>query len=167
MLTANSTVPTPTVPPSSQPITSTVSSMQTRTRRRERPVRRARPVISPSRGPGPKRAPMYMPLASPQSKIPPSISGMRHASGAPPGSSASVTFIELPTRTTLLTVPRPGHCRSGIQPSSTTAPTRIETVPIASPVWKAMPWWSTSQGSRPSPERTWRAPDAPYSASPR
>jgi len=154
MLTANSTVPTPTVPPSSQPIASTVSSMQTRTRRRERPVRRARPVISPSRGPGPKRAPMYMPLASPQSKIPPSISGIRHNSGAPPGSSASVTFIELPTRTTLLTVPSPGHCRSGIQPSSTTAPTRIETVPIASPVWKAMPWCSTSQGSRPSPERT-------------
>ncbi len=154
MLTANSTVPTPTVPPSSHPIASTVSSMHTRTSRSERPVRRARPVISPSRGPGPNRAPMYMPLASPHSKIPPSISGIRQASRALAGSSASVAFIELPTSTTLLTVPRPGHCRSGIQPSSTTAPTMIETVPIASPVCEAMPWCKTSQGSSPSPERT-------------
>jgi len=154
MLTANSTVPTPTVPPSSQPTTSTVSSMQARTRRSDRPVRRASPVISPSRGPGPNRAPMYMPLATPHSAMPPSISGIRHSSRALPGSSASVTFIEVPTSTTLLTVPRPGRCRSGIQPSSTTAPTRIETVPMARPVCVAMPWCSTSQGSRPNPERT-------------
>ena len=46
---------------------------------------------------------MYMPLASPHSKIPPSISGIRQASRALAGSSASVTFIELPTSTTLLT----------------------------------------------------------------
>ena len=34
-----------------------------------------------------------------------------------------------PITITLLTVPRPGFCRSGIQSSKTTAPTTIVTVP--------------------------------------
>ncbi len=57
MLTAYSTVPIPTVPPSSHPAASTLSSIQVRTRRSEWP-RRAMPVIRPSRGPGPRPAPM-------------------------------------------------------------------------------------------------------------
>src|SRR6476660_2958216 len=55
---AYKTVPTPTVPPSSHPTASTVASMQVLTSRTERPVRATRPVISPSRGPGPRPAPM-------------------------------------------------------------------------------------------------------------
>ena len=55
--TANSTVPTPTVPPSSQPTASTATSMAVRVRRSDFPVRADRPVISPSRGPGPRPAP--------------------------------------------------------------------------------------------------------------
>ena len=62
-----------------------------------------------------------------------------------------------PITNTLLTVPRPGICRSGIQASSTHAPVMITTVPNDSPVWFAMPWWNTSHGSSPSPARSWKA----------
>lgn len=50
-------VPTPAVPPSATPAAKTVSSIAVRTARSEWP-RAARPTINPSRGPGPKRAPM-------------------------------------------------------------------------------------------------------------
>ncbi|MEU7892321.1 hypothetical protein AB0B45_05580 [Nonomuraea sp. NPDC049152] len=56
-VSAYSTVPTPAVPPSSQPTVSTVISIKVRTCRMERPVAADAPVIKPSRGPGPKRAP--------------------------------------------------------------------------------------------------------------
>ena len=69
---AYTTVPTPTVPPSSQPVASTVSSMPVRTTRIEWP-RAARPVIRPSRGPGPRPAPMYAPVAIPFRTTPPTI----------------------------------------------------------------------------------------------
>jgi hypothetical protein len=55
--TAYSSVPTPTVPPSAQPAANTPSSMLVRTTRMEWP-RLASPVVSPSRGPGPRPAPM-------------------------------------------------------------------------------------------------------------
>jgi hypothetical protein len=58
MPNAYSTVPTPTVPPSSQPAASTVASIDVRISRTESPVRMTRPVINPSRGPGPSAAPM-------------------------------------------------------------------------------------------------------------
>ena len=51
-------VPTPTTPPRRKPSATTVTSREVRTRRIERPVRRARPVIRPSRGPGPSWLPM-------------------------------------------------------------------------------------------------------------
>ena len=57
MHSAYATVPMPTEPPSSTPATSTVTSIAVRTTRTEWP-RWARPVISPSRGPGPRPAPM-------------------------------------------------------------------------------------------------------------
>jgi hypothetical protein len=57
MLTAYSTVPIPTVPPSSHPAASTLSSMDVRTRRSEWP-RSAMPVIQAVPGPGPSPAPM-------------------------------------------------------------------------------------------------------------
>lgn len=58
MPNAYNTVPTPTVPPRSQPTASTVASIDVRTSRTESPVRTTSPVISPSRGPGPNAAPM-------------------------------------------------------------------------------------------------------------
>jgi hypothetical protein len=136
---AKATVPTPTVPPSSHPVTRTVSSMPVRTTRTERPVRRTRPVISPSRGPGPNAAPMYIPVATPHSVMPSAISVTRQANGARSGSRSSDQFIARPIRIALLTVPSPGHCRSGIQSSNTAAPTTITTVPIASPRCPASP----------------------------
>jgi len=58
MPNAYTTVPMPTDPPSSHPTVSTVTSITERTRRTDRPVRTTRPVIKPSRGPGPRPAPM-------------------------------------------------------------------------------------------------------------
>ena len=55
--TANTAVPIPIAPPSSTPIASTVTSMPVRATLIDGP-RRARPVIRPSRGPGPSPAPM-------------------------------------------------------------------------------------------------------------
>ena len=57
MATANQTVPTPTVPPSSQPAARADSSMPVRAIHGGTP-RSASPVITPSRGPGPSPAPM-------------------------------------------------------------------------------------------------------------
>jgi hypothetical protein len=58
MASAYATVPTPTEPPSAKPTASTVTSIPVRTSLMDRPVRACRPVISPSRGPGPNRAVM-------------------------------------------------------------------------------------------------------------
>ena len=58
MLSAYSTVTTPRVPPSSQPVTTTTTSMAVRIGPTGPPVRRTRPVMSPSRGPGPRWTPM-------------------------------------------------------------------------------------------------------------
>ncbi|HEU5007985.1 MAG TPA: hypothetical protein VFT67_13495 [Jatrophihabitantaceae bacterium] len=74
----------------------------------ERPVRRARPVISPSRGPGPKWAPMYMPVAMPHSTMPATMSAMRHAIACTCGNHCRLRFMETPMSTTLLSVPSPG-----------------------------------------------------------
>jgi hypothetical protein len=93
--------------------------------------------------------------------MPTHISPIRQPSGAEPGSSASDSFIDRPMSTTLLTVPSPGICRNGIQSSSTAAPTMITTVPISRPTCFAMPWCSTSHGSRPSRDRTCSAPASP------
>ena len=49
------------------------------------------------------------------------------------GSTLIPQFIHTPINTMLLTVPRPGHWRSGIHSSSTAAPTSTTTVPIARP----------------------------------
>ncbi len=158
---AKTTVPTPIVPPKSQPTIKTTSSMPVRHSRIERPVTRASPVIRPSRGPGPRWAPMYIPVAIPHRSTPAVMHPTRASHPDTCGSSARLMFIDVPTRTTLLTVPSPGRWRSGIHSSSTAAPTMITSVPIARPASRASPWWKTSHGSRPRPERTWSAPDSP------
>jgi hypothetical protein len=67
---------------------------------------------------------------------------------------------------TLLSVPRPGRWRSGIQASSTSAPTTIETTPMDQPIRVDRPWCRTSHGMLPSIDRMISAIEAPYSASP-
>jgi hypothetical protein len=57
MASAKTIVPTPTEPPSSQPIARTTISMTVRARRIGQPVAAFSPVISPSRGPGPSPEP--------------------------------------------------------------------------------------------------------------
>src|SRR5579884_169516 len=150
---AYSTVPTPTVPPRSQPVASTVSSIPVRTTRIECP-RAASPVIRPSRGPGPSPAPMYAPVATPLRKTPPTRQATRAAIACGACTWPSTRSIVAPTRTTLLSVPMPGRCRSGIQSKSTATPTRIAHVPIARPKVRESPWWKTSHGSSPRPART-------------
>ena len=54
---------------------------------------------------------------------------------------------------TLEIVPSPGRSCSGHQASSTSALTITMTTPNGSPSRSASPWWSTSQGMFPSPER--------------
>ncbi len=161
MARAYTTVPTPTEPPSAKPVESTVTSTPVRISRIDRPVTRCRPVISPSRGPGPKRAEMYMPVAAPFSTTAPAMSGIRRTIASRCGTSHSVASIDVPITTTFETVPSPGRCRSGHHSSSTDAPTSTETVPMDSPVRSATPWWKTSHGSRPSPARTMNAALAP------
>lgn len=139
MASAKTTVPTPSVPPNNQPTISTVSSIPVRHTRIERPVTRASPVIRPSRGPGPRCAPMYMPVATPHSTTPPTRQATRPGQLDVCGSTARPTSSETPTSTTLLIVPSPGRCRSGIHNSSTAAPTMITSAPMDSLACRARP----------------------------
>src|SRR5829696_4641135 len=88
--------------------------------------------------------------------------------GSPPGagSTARTASTASPTTTTLLRVPRPGRSRSGIQASSTSAPTTIVTDPSDHPSRRDSPWWRTSHGITPSEDRTISAIDTPYRTSP-
>ena len=89
-------------------------------------MRRASPVISPSRGPGPSWLPMYIAPATPLPTIATSIDGHAPAPGpAMSGTTASVASIASPMTTALSTVPSPGHWRSGIHSSSTTNDTTM------------------------------------------
>ncbi len=79
------------------PSTTTVTSSEVRTSRIERPVRRASPVISPSRGPGPSWLPMYIAPAIPLPRMASEHDDAR-ASRAPrsSGTTASVASIATP-----------------------------------------------------------------------
>lgn len=88
---------------------STASSSAVRVSLIERPLRGANPVISPSLGPGPKSAPMYMPVAAPQRTMPATISAARGGSARDDGIRSSAMSIDSPTSTTLLSVPSPGR----------------------------------------------------------
>jgi hypothetical protein len=96
---------------------------------------------------------MYMPVATPLSTTPDTSSTMRSHMADGVGISQSAASTARPTTTTLLTVPMPGRCRSGIHSSSTTAPVAITTVPNDTGRCLATPWWNTSHGSRPSRAR--------------
>ncbi len=130
------------------------------------PIPRASPVIRPSRGPGPSPAPMYSTLASALSTTAKTIAPSRTGIDSQCGSSQSPVSTEMPTSTTLLTVPTPGHWRSGIQASRTTAPVSTVTVPKLIGSCRVTPWWKTSHGSKPTAARIITAIEKPYSQSP-
>ena len=156
----------PSVPPSSQPVVSTVSSMAVRTSRIDHPVRACSPVINPSRGPGPSRTPMYAADARPFSTTPATMNTIRGASADGGATTASVRSTATAITRMFDTVPMPGRCRSGIQHSSTSAPVNAVTVPNVSPVSSDSASCSTSHGSRPRPDLIIRPMLAPYRASP-
>ena len=135
--------------------------MPVRTSRSDQPVRPTRPVISPSRGPGPNRAPMYSAVATALSRMPPVASAIRPAIASTCGTSASAVSTATPMTTTLLTVPSPGRWRSGIQQRSTSPPTTTVTVPSDHPSRWDRPWCSTSHGMLPSADRIISAIEAP------
>ncbi|KRE63128.1 hypothetical protein ASG78_05055 [Nostocoides sp. Soil756] len=110
-----------------------------RTSRIDRPLRRASPVISPSRGPGPSWLPMYRAPANPLPTIPTTIRGMRAPRVPTGGSTPSMTSVASPTTTALRTVPRPGHWRSGIHSRSTTKLVAITIRPYDSGRWSVRP----------------------------
>ena len=86
------------------------------------------------------------------------------SSGA--STTARVASTTRPITTTLSSVPSPGRSRIGIQSSSTTAPMRMVTFPIAMPVRSDTPWWRTSQGASPRSARTISAMPIPKSTRP-
>ncbi|MBL3691707.1 hypothetical protein F1652_02995 [Pluralibacter gergoviae] len=113
--------------------------MAVRISRMDQPVLACSPVISPSRGPGPKPAPMYIAVASAFSTTAASSSRAWKIRAEAWGSTASVASAASPSTMTLLTVPSPGFCRIGIHSSSTSAPVTISTAPTLRAVWLATP----------------------------
>lgn len=65
--------------------------------------------------------------------------------------ASTMTWRTTPNTMTLLTVPRPGFWRSGIQRRSSSAPTMHTQTPVPIGVWLARPWCRTSHGTLPSP----------------
>ncbi|AII04588.1 hypothetical protein EP51_08265 [Rhodococcus opacus] len=159
-------MPTPTVPPSNQPVASTVTSIDVRITRTDSPVRATRPVMRPSLGPGPIPTPMYSTVASALRTTPPSITTIRTTRDSAGSRNASVVSTDTAMTTTLAIVPNPGFCRIGIQSVSTTTPVSAVTTPKLSGVRSATPWWNTSHGSRPRPAVIIMAIEKPYSHSP-
>jgi hypothetical protein len=76
---------------------------------------------------------MYAAFATALSSTPATTSPARAARADGAGTTARVASTARPITTTLLTVPRPGFCRRGIQASSTSAPTAMATVPSDQP----------------------------------
>ena len=103
--------------------------MHVRTKRMDKPVRATSPVIRPSRGPGPISAPMYNAVANAFMTIPVVSSATRAAMPSTAGSQLSETSTDTAMTTTLLTVPTPGFCRSGIHASRTTSPVNAVIIP--------------------------------------
>ncbi len=105
-------------------------------------------------GPGPSPAPMYIPVAIPFASTPTRQQAQRSTVPCASGTSQSTRSITAPITIAFASVPSPGRSRSGIQNSRTTTPTRIDQVPIAIPVCRSRPWWSTSHGTSPCPPIT-------------
>ena len=138
----------PSVPPSSQPTITTATSIavppaaptgrcDARARSSGRPAARAR---------GPRRC--RPPWRARRVATPSSIRPTRGAGASMSGSTRSAASTASPMTTTLLTVPRPGRSRSGIQLSSTSSPTAMVTVPRLHPSCRASPCRADVPGHR-------------------
>jgi hypothetical protein len=108
---------------------STLSSMLVRTSRIEPTPRATSPVIRPSRGPGPRPAPMYSAPASALPTMASASTTIRTVRLLNSGSTRSVASVVKPMMAAFATVPMPGRCRSGIQSNSTNTDTMVITVP--------------------------------------
>ncbi len=159
---AKARVPRPTLPPSHQPSSRTLPSIKLRTFQIGQPVRACRPVIRPSRGPGPRRAPMYRPVARATSSMPAQNIASCQPRPTAGGSSHSPNCAEGPISITLSTVPTPGFWRSGHHSSSTSAPITLVARPNDSGVCAAMPCDRTSQGATPIAARIISEAPKPY-----
>ena len=83
--------------------------MLVRTRRTLRPVMRCRPVMRPSRGPGPSWLPMYIAPPMALTSRPTAKSAERATMEFGSETSAIVASSTKPSHTAFATVPRPGH----------------------------------------------------------
>lgn len=110
-------------------MSTTVNSIPVRVSRIDHPVLATRPVISPSRGPGPIPAPMYSAVANALTTMPDTMARVLIGSPSRCGNTADVASTATAITTTLLTVPRPRRCRSGIHISSTATPVIAVMVP--------------------------------------
>ncbi len=90
-------------------MSTTVNSIPVRVRRIDHPVLATRPVINPSRGPGPIPAPMYSAVANAFTTIPATMARVRTKNPSRCGNIADVTSTATAITTTLLTVPSPGR----------------------------------------------------------
>ena len=76
------------------------------------------------------------------------------------------TFVAVPMRTMLSTVPTPGRSPSGYQAARIGMPSTMLTVPSWTPSCLAMPWWKTSHGPRPMSASAMNAMPMPNRRSP-
>jgi len=111
--------------------------------------RRARPVMSPSRGPGPRSAPMYIAVPSENATVPTSNAPTWNTRSSKTGIHPSPTLTNIPTSRAFTTVPIPGRSRNGIHSSRTSSDTPTTTDPNDSPSTRDSPWWKTSHPGSP------------------
>src|SRR3954471_4450992 len=97
--------------------------------------------------------------------MPTATAASRAGSPWRPGSSGSMTSIEIPMTVAFASVPRPGRWCSGIQVSSTRKETITVIVPTAMPVCLPAPWASTVHGELPSAAATSSASPIPKTQS--
>jgi hypothetical protein len=110
---------------------------------------------------------MYMAVATPHSRMPPTRNAIRTHNADGVGSAAIDRSRPTPITTTLEMVPIPGRWRSGIHSSSTTTLAMMRAVPTDSPVRRARPWWNTSHGMLPRRDSIMRAMLTAYADRPR
>ena len=145
----------PSVPPSSQPVATTATSMPVRTSRTDRPVRRDQTGHQAVARPGPELhadvGGRWRRRSAARRRRPGRDPHGQRVDGA--GSTASVASTASPITTTLLTVPTPGRCRSGIQQQQhERADDDRDRCRASQPRWRARPWCSTSHGMTPERE---------------
>ena len=100
-------------------MTTTETSIPVRTRATGHPNRTCRPVIHPSRGPGPRLVVKYKPLPRPIKAMPPITNSRRSQSALGEGITCTPICSAPAMMTALAIVPNPGLSRRGIHKSKT------------------------------------------------